>query len=147
MGRILLTTMVTTQNSNTIMLLKKLRIRKLIRIVKRKFLKHLKKKTDKDEGNKNTDKEISSAPSFATEVSEEFVLSEDYIPSYHDMVTSTPLKMKFMKKIIILHDASDLKIYEDVDQVKKVDISAFTRYEDVDEDVDSQERIYENLLF
>ena len=100
-----------------------------------------------DEGKKKTDKEISLEPTFVTELSEEFVLMEDYIPSYLDMVTSTPLKMKYMKKIIVLHDASDLKIYEDIEQVKNVDISAVTAYEDADEDIDSQERIYENLMF
>ena len=109
-------------------------------------MKNLKRKT-LDEGKKKTDKDISLAPTFETELSEDFVLREDFIPSYLDMVTSTPLKMKYMKKIIILHDASDLKIYEDIEQVKNVDISAVTSYEDVDEDIDSQEIIYENLMF
>ena len=138
--------MVMTQNTSTLMLLRNLRIRKLITFAKKKLLKNLKRNT-LDEGKKKTDKDISLAPTFETELSEDFVLREDFIPSYLDMVTSTPLKMKYMKKIIILHDASDLKIYEDIEQVKNVDISAVTSYEDVDEDIDSQERIYENLMF
>ena len=75
------------------------------------------------------------------EVSEQYMLIENFIPSYNDMITSTPMKLKYLKKIIILHDVSDLKIYEDVEAIKNADISAVTCYENVEE----EERIYENI--
>ena len=54
-----------------------------------------------------------------------------------------------MKKIIILHQVSHLKIYEDFDEIDNFDISAVTLYEEGDEVElsfdESGFKIYENI--
>ena len=49
------------------------------------------------------------------------------------MMTSTPVRLNKLKKIIILHRVSRLKIYEDLDEIDNFDISAVTLYEEGDE--------------
>ena len=86
---------------------------------------------------------LSPVTNLGPEVSEQYMLKENFILSYSDMITSTPMKLKYLRKILILHDVSDLKIYEDVEEIKNADISAVTCYESVEEE---EERIYENII-
>ena len=50
---------------------------------------------------------LSPVTNLGPEVSEQYMLKENFIPSYSDMITSTPMKLKYLKEIIILHDVSD----------------------------------------
>ena len=65
------------------------------------------------------------------------------------MTTSTPVKLNRLKKIIILHQVSHLKIYEDFDEIDDFDISAVTLHEEGDEGElsfdESGFKIYENI--
>ena len=133
--------------------MKSLGIRKLIKYLKRALLKHMKKnhigedlpcKVDEQETVQELkESKLSPVTNLGPEVSEQYMLKENFIPSYSDMITSTPMKLKYLRKIIILHDVSDLKIYEDVEEIKNADISAVTCYESVEEE---EERIYENII-
>merc|ERR1712129_564500 len=134
--------------------LKSMGIKKLLKIVKKALLKRIKQNYQQERFPIREEPEKVAAEVQEVKakekprvpvVSEEYMLSENCIPSYSDMITSTPLKLKYMKKIIILHDVSDLKIYEDVEEVRKVDISAVTFYKDLEETNISQDRIYENI--
>jgi hypothetical protein len=65
------------------------------------------------------------------------------------MMTSTLVMLNRLKKVIILHQVSHLKIYEDFDEIDYFDISAVTLYEEGD-DVElsfdeSGFKIYENI--
>ena len=116
----------------------------MMKFLKRALSKHLKKNhTWKGLHCKVDKQETVQVTNIESEISEEFMLTENFIPSYSDMITSTPMKLKYLRKIIILHDVSDLKIYEDVEGIKNADISAVTFYENVDEEED---RIYENII-
>ena len=64
-------------------------------------------------------------------------------------MTSTPVRLNRLKKIIILHQVSHLKIYEDFDEIDNFDISAVTLYEEEEEEElsfdESGFKIYENI--
>ena len=74
-----------------------------------------------------------------TRVSEKICVSND-IPSYSEMRTSTPRRLRYVKKLIILHDVSNLKIYEDVEDKGSTNISTVTAINNFDES-----HIYENV--
>ena len=66
-----------------------------------------------------------------------------------NVMTSTPLKLTRLKKIIVLHEVSNLKIYEDFDEIEDFNISAVTTYDESKErdtsDSDFVFNIYENI--
>ena len=69
--------------------------------------------------------------------------------SIDNQMTSTPVRLNRLKKIIILHQVSHLKIYEDFDEIDNFDISAVTLYEEGDEEElsfdESGFKIYEDI--
>ena len=85
-----------------------------------------------------------------SEVSEEYFRSDcGRSLDIDSMMTSTPVRLNRLKKIIILHHVSHLKIYEDFDEIDNFDISAVTLYEEGDEVElsfdESGFKIYENI--
>ena len=77
-----------------------------------------------------------------TRVSEKISVSND-IPSYREMRSSTLRRLRYVKKLIILHDVSNLKIYEEVEDRGITDISAVTSNEAIGNLEESH--IYENV--
>ena len=99
--------------------------------------------------NKNVPKKRQPVNKLVSAVTKEYTLEEGGIPSYKVMMTSTPTRLKYLRKITILHEVSDLKIYEDIEDNDQVDLSVVTHYEEVEDDDLSFEksgfRIYENI--
>ena len=66
-----------------------------------------------------------------------------------NMMTSTPVRLNRLKKTIILHQVSHLKLYEDFDEIDNFDISAVTLYEEGGEEElsfdESGFKIYEDI--
>ena len=83
--------------------------------------------------NKNVAKKEQPVNRLVSAVTKEYTLEEGGIPSYKVMMTSTPTRLKYLRKITILHEVSDLKIYEDIEDTDQVDISVVTHYEEVED--------------
>ena len=113
-----------------------------------KILKNLqkKKKERSEEGKNEEESKTESMESIDTmKICGEYFRTE----SIDNMMTSTPVRLNRLKKIIILHQVSHLKIYEDFDEIDNFDISAVTLYEEGDEEElsfdESGFKIYEDI--
>ena len=134
---------------------KKFSILRGMKIFKIQILKHLRKK-NKDEVGDNQDKDNIELRDddkiihWTIETSEDNKVTEYNEYSEYNLKTSTPMKMKRLEKIIILHEVSDLKIYEDLEHIENIDISAVTLFEGFEEEDQitnehPELRIYENI--
>ena len=112
-------------------------------------MKQFKKKTEKHCEEETENYSVQSFLSTRPEDCKEYSIAEYNVSSDSDLKTSTPMKVKNLKKIIILHEVSDLKIYEDFDDINMFDVSAVTFYEEFEERElsldDSGFKIYENI--
>ena len=136
------------------------KMKKALAVLKKTIMKHLGKNNKyricpqvagKIDNFKNTNVAKKEQPvnRLVSAVTKEYTLEEGGIPSYKVMMTSTPTRLKYLRKITILHEVSDLKIYEDIEDNDQVDLSVVTHYEEVEDDNLSFEksgfRIYENI--
>merc|ERR1711979_156467 len=133
--------------------IKSLRIRKRMSILRQKIMKHFqrRKNTSISKTEQGKKEEESSFLVFTNlDMSGEYMRagSVDNTPV---IATSTPSKRHRRQNIVILHQDSYLKIYEDFDDIDDLDISDVAPYEEEDDEGQYDDlayfKIYENITF
>ena len=96
-----------------------------------------------------TQTNLVALPDIKEFIEEEDVFKVDINCNRSSLTTSTPVKLPSQSRIIVLQDASNLKIYEDIDSLESIeDVSVITKYENIDyEEEEEESGSFQDLVF